>query len=438
VHEILADVESALTQLRAAVLKIPVTNHFGSQWNNWSFPAITKDDMVVAIDDLLSPLREGGDKVDDDDADGLKDWPSRLTFVRTQTLPQLTQGNAGQASMAFFETLRALARGFDNIGLGPQTAEEQRSIAADLKKLRARVQAMAARLNEVEPTSMKLADLVQRIESANEAADRLPLELADLETAAGRLTKASAEIAAAKDAAGDAASRAIRHADTALQKQGEVDGLIKQSRELLRASTSVGLAAAFEVRSAALGASIRWWVGGLAASLLLGGAMAFWRLSEIAKLLDRTSVPIGTVLLNLLLSVMTVGGAVWFSWLATKQIGQRFRLSEDYAFKASVSKAYEGYRTEAVNVDKALVQRLLGSALDRLDELPLRTMDKDSHGSPMAELLNSRVMRDALKLAPELVSRFRAEAAATVKKARGGPSTQVVTPELDADATGPT
>jgi hypothetical protein len=31
----------------------------------------------------------------------------------------------------------------------------------------------------------------------------------------------------------------------------------------------------------------------------------------------------------------------------TRQVGQLFKLAEDYAFKASISRAYEGYRKEA-------------------------------------------------------------------------------------------
>ena len=67
--------------------------------------------------------------------------------------------------------------------------------------------------------------------------------------------------------------------------------------------------------------------------------------------------------------------------------GERFRLSEDYAFKASVSKAYEGYRREAANLDEAFAARLFSSALTRLDEAPLRLVETENHGSPWHELI---------------------------------------------------
>ncbi|HDG8047078.1 TPA: hypothetical protein PCL14_003613, partial [Klebsiella pneumoniae] len=73
----------------------------------------------------------------------------------------------------------------------------------------------------------------------------------------------------------------------------------------------------------------------------------------------------------------------------TKQIGQRFRLAEDYEFKASVSKAYEGYRREAVQLDNDFTQRLFGNALTRLEEPPLRFVEEATHSSPIMEMLSS-------------------------------------------------
>ena len=95
---------------------------------------------------------------------------------------------------------------------------------------------------------------------------------------------------------------------------------------------------------------------------------------------------------------------MWFAWLATKQIGQRFRLAEDYAFKASVSRAYEGYRREAENIDPAFVSRLFASALSRLDEQPLRLVETATHGSPWHELASSDLIRKATESIPEFTA----------------------------------
>jgi len=107
-------------------------------------------------------------------------------------------------------------------------------------------------------------------------------------------------------------------------------------------------------------------------------------------------------MLSLKFLLLSVGAPLWFAWLATKQIGQRFRLAEDYAFKASIAKAYEGYRKEAARIDPAFEQRLFDSALTRLDEAPLRLVESGTHGSPWHELANSEAVRRAFSAAPEL------------------------------------
>src|SRR5690606_11815180 len=95
------------------------------------------------------------------------------------------------------------------------------------------------------------------------------------------------------------------------------------------------------------------------------------------------------------------GAPLWFAWIATKQINQRFRLSEDYAYKASVAKAYEGYRREAAKIDTIFEARLFSSALERLEEAPLRLVEEEMHGSPWHELFTSKPFRDALETIPE-------------------------------------
>ncbi|EPY4131494.1 hypothetical protein ACXDI5_000161 [Klebsiella variicola] len=113
------------------------------------------------------------------------------------------------------------------------------------------------------------------------------------------------------------------------------------------------------------------------------------------------------ITIRLFLSILSIGGPVWFAWLATKQIGQRFRLSEDYAFKASISRAYEGFRSEASRIDKNLEIKLLASALSRLDELPLRLVETETHGSPYHELLSSDNFKEALKVIPGFSERIK-------------------------------
>src|SRR5690606_37808738 len=122
----------------------------------------------------------------------------------------------------------------------------------------------------------------------------------------------------------------------------EADAVLTQCETAYASATSVGLAAAFSERSKSLNRSIYIWVIGLVIALFAAGAFGSQQLHKITSLMTNPNAPISLVLLNMMLAVFSVGAPIWFAWLATKQIGQRFRLAEDYAFKASISRAYEG------------------------------------------------------------------------------------------------
>ena len=198
----------------------------------------------------------------------------------------------------------------------------------------------------------------------------------------------------------------------------EAESIVERFSSAYAASTSHGLAAAFTERSAALGKSMWVWVGGLVIALGLGswiGSTQLRNFSEVIKQPDSNSI---VVVINLVLALLSIGATVWFSWLATKQIGQRFRLAEDYAFKASVSRAYEGYRREAANIDQEFVSRLFSSALSRLDEQPLRLVETMTHGSPWHELASSDLIRKATESVPEFaasVTQFAKDSLAVLK-----------------------
>ncbi|WP_274426874.1 hypothetical protein [Chelativorans sp. YIM 93263] len=142
------------------------------------------------------------------------------------------------------------------------------------------------------------------------------------------------------------------------------------------------------------------WVVGLVTALIAGSYFGSEQLSALSELFRNPNASTSIIVLNLVLSILSVGAPVWFAWLATKQIGQRFRLAEDYAFKASISRAYEGFRREAARFDKDMETKLLTSALSRLDELPLRLVETDTHGSPWHELASSDVVKQAIAVIP--------------------------------------
>ncbi|ELY3084611.1 hypothetical protein SME02_001601 [Klebsiella aerogenes] len=177
----------------------------------------------------------------------------------------------------------------------------------------------------------------------------------------------------------------------------EAQTYIDKCEEAFRTTTSKGLAGAFQDKAEKLNKSIRWWVGGLVVALTAGAFVGYTRLHALEAYLSSANSSGLKLTIQLILSVLSVGAPLWFAWLSTKQIGQRFRLAEDYEFKASVSKAYEGYRREAVQLDSDFTQRLFGNALTRLEEPPLRFVEETAYSSPIMEMLSSENFKKLLE-----------------------------------------
>jgi hypothetical protein len=194
--------------------------------------------------------------------------------------------------------------------------------------------------------------------------------------------------------------------------------LIAQCEAAYHITTTKGLAGAFDQRAASLAWSMRGWVLGLAAALVTGSWIGGARLSKLATSLTDATPNWPAIVSNVALSILGVCAPLWFAWLATKQIGQRFRLAEDYAFKASVAKAYEGYRKEAAMLDPEFQSTLFRSALTRLDEAPLRLVETEHHGSPWAEMLNSAAVKNAFKISPELPAQIMGLVNNTLQQAK--------------------
>ncbi|MCL1152847.1 hypothetical protein [Shewanella chilikensis] len=160
------------------------------------------------------------------------------------------------------------------------------------------------------------------------------------------------------------------------------------------------------------------WVFGLLCALGAAWYVGAQRIEILTGSLSDPDPKWGMVLMHFLLAIVSLGAPLWFAWLSTKQIGQRFKLAEDYGFKASVAKAYEGYRKEAARIDEKLEARLFESALSRVEEAPLRFVDDPSHGTPWHELADSSDFKEALKNIPEFRDKVFKLVNSTINRSR--------------------
>lgn len=389
---------------------------------NWSFPGITRGELssrVTALRDLVADAEEPTEASEK----YLTTVIERLEFLRNHTVPQLAS-NAGGAVPAFLITLEAIEKGLSPILTDSKALALKNSQA--VKKAATQVRSLETKLRALTPRTTTLDEMVSRIEKAHEAADQLPTDLESLAEAKNAVGELLGQAAEEKSEIADLLKSIRDHEESLRSKSQEADEVLQKCVSAYSSATSLGLAAAFSERSKSLDYSMWGWVAGLIAALLVGGFAGSIQLHNLARELYNPQAQSMSIGINLVLSILSVGGPVWFAWLSTKQIGQRFRLSEDYAFKASISRAYEGYRREAARIDEDLERQLLGSALARLDEQPLRLVESNSFGSPWHELLSSELVKDAVRTVPGFVEKVTAMASSALQ--RKGSAPQPVAP----------
>lgn len=363
--------------------------------SNGSFPSITLSDLVEPIKELKNILTDLDDEVISAHENNLSGFITRLSFVRGNTVPQIW-GNPGAGAAAYFITIDAFRRVLVSIARGDDGSGLVEKVQIAARQLRA----VERRVKDITDKSGNLISTINRIEAANDAALQLSEDLESLKEGRDRVRTLAAE--AEQDrlhafSAKEAVEGIQRDLSQVVLDTAEV---VKKADAAYSAATSQGLASAFAERSKELGISMIIWVVALLASLACASYFGSVQLIRLSALITTPGASDAAIIVNLFLSILSIGAPVWFAWLSTKQVGQRFRLSEDYAFKASVSKAYEGYRREAATIDPDLKVQLLKSALARLDEQPLRFVEPETHGSPWQEALSSDLLKEAAKSIP--------------------------------------
>jgi hypothetical protein len=214
------------------------------------------------------------------------------------------------------------------------------------------------------------------------------------------------EVDTVADAVKNATANTIESMSHAEQSAKDAESWATKSNESYRIVTTTGLAGAFHQRAKELTRNSLIWLFVLAAALVIAAVIGQERTREMSALLASGKVDANIMFVQLVLSILTVGAPIWMAWLSTKQVAYIFRLAEDYGYKASVAKAYEGFREEAVNLDPQFQARLFASALERLDENPLRLVSDSQPGTPMQELFQQPWFQDTINTVPGFKERL--------------------------------
>ena len=429
-HEALKDLQNQLGNLIERLQShIPSDEPFGNAHNNWSFPSVSKAELTEEVQSIIDLIEDH--ETDDlgDSETRIRDYVRRLDHLHNQTVPNLWS-NAGQAVSAFQITMDGLRKALSRLSDQDGIAESRRR----LRDLRRQLRGMEAALKDLEPRTATLVEMVGRIEQAHSAADQLPTDLESLSEARETISKLVREVTLDRDRVSEIRGRGEAVEAVLNKSAAEAEAVLVRCETAYSAATSVGLAAAFSERSNELAKSMWFWIAGLVAALAAGSYLGSNQLGALSEIFRAREASGSEIVLNVLRSILSVGAPVWFAWLSTKQIGQRFRLAEDYGFKASISRAYEGFRREAARFDQDMEAKLLGSALARLDELPLRLVEEKSHGSPWHELASSDVVKRAMNEIPGFAGQIKdladkaigVAASFKVRRKRTPPGSEVV------------
>lgn len=369
---------------------------------NANTPGISKNELIVEARDVINFIDCNEFPSSEEINNILKRNLKGLEYLRTNTIPNIWY-YPNDSIPAYLITMRSIITSLTPFAL----KNDELELAQALKKQRRRIRGVEATLNDLEPRAIPLKEMVSRIEQAHETAEQLPTDLESLSEARKSVSKFAIDAEKDKDIIEKLKMEIEQIRNELGQKSKEAGNILESCEKAYAAATSVGLAAAFTERSDKLSKSMWVWVSGLILSLFAGGYFGSNQLQKLLELLAQKDISTTSMSINFIIAILSIGAPVWFSWLATKQIGQRFKLSEDYAFKASVSRAYEGFRKETARFDKDMEAKLLNSALTRLDELPLRLVETESHGSPWHELASSNIVKQAMSKIPSFPEKVK-------------------------------
>jgi CheY-like chemotaxis protein len=392
----------AIDSLDAALDKVSSEKRPLIDIGGWSFPTADRTDLRYMLSEIRDIVVERAPD-EEEDQTNVNELVRRFKMIESQIVPMLYNGNGQVAAPNYYVSVKALQAWIEAIW------PERTTVALDSlpSKLAKQARTQRLRLDNAQADVEEVEQKLRLISDAHAAAEALPTDLEELKQLRAAMLTASNQTATDREAVGTARAQADDVLKQMISSQELAQKLVAQCEEAYQITTTKGLSAAFAQRATRLSVSMWVWVCGLLIAL---GAVAFLghdRITALSALLV-DDPKWGVVVLNLLLSALSVGAPLWFAWVATKQIGQRFRLAEDYGFKASVAKAYEGYRREAARIDPKFEAQLFSIALTRLEEAPLRMVEAETHGSPYHELFSGAKHDPALaQTLSDLVKKFR-------------------------------
>lgn len=351
----------------------------------WNHPPLNKDELASLATRLASRLEAIPNQLINPKYSPDK-LISSINSFQANSVPYFWNGNLSAVIGSYLALLQSIESIFLTQLLPQPNWEDAAKDGKLPKEVARKLRNYSTQIVRFDSEFSSLGEKIAYIEQAHQAAIEFPADLDELRSMKSDADQHKMKIEGVS-ALIEQNSREVQSVlDILKENKKEAEKLIENIEDAYSAATTKGLGEAFQLRATSLNNSMWGWVAGLVLSLGVGALLGGHRVDVLQSLVQNNASS-NVVSLNIFLAFLSIAAPIWFAWIATKQIGHRFRLAEDYAFKASVAKAYEGYRREAVRIDPQFAARLFGSALDRIDEAPIRFVENETYGSPWHEFL---------------------------------------------------
>ncbi|MDC5334138.1 hypothetical protein NRA46_13010 [Acinetobacter baumannii] len=375
-----------LDELSEVVLKSWHDDQILRNVYGWTHPPLTRQDLANIPKELSNQIRRIEiSKLEDNLVELIEKIPEKIRLMYGDTVPYMFNGSGAQAIPIFLSTLEWVRQVIAPL-MGWEVLQDNKAMPTQMVR---RLRAIQIEIENIIPNKENLTKQISLINEATEAAENLPTDLKSLKEARNQVSALEKDSSFDRKKVSEYKNSIEAQLKSINEMHEQAKQLIENCEEAYRITTTKGLAAAFDKRASDLKWSMRLWVGGLLFALAIGAFIGHERIQILTQALNNSNISWGIISIQIVLSFTSVLAPLWFAWLATKQISQRFKLAEDYDFKASVAKAYEGYKKEAAKIDVDFEARLFNVALTRLEEAPLRLVEASNHGSPSHEFLET-------------------------------------------------
>lgn len=418
-HAKLSALIESLDDLSDSILNSSLPNQSFDTRHGWNYPHISPVDLTNTISNIVEKLNQYTKNELPDEFLSTIDGLIENIKKQTNDIKQYLVDDAGRISVIVPSILFLLQIINNEIDAQLFSWDSINTNKLVPKNLKNRLRALDSQLNNLETDCSDIDIKVKTINSAYETAESLPAVIQDLNDAREKLSstiqetrddinKYKNEISEIKVYINFAKSESISMRDEIKELLAKTDAysksassLVEQCDDALQITTTQGLAAGFDQKAKELQKSIWVWIIGLLVALAFGIGIGSSRVADFTEAL-KGDLTAGQAILHTIISVFSIGGPLWLAWISTQQINQRFKLSEDYSYKATVAKAFTGFRKISEDFNQETSERLFNSTLDRFDEMPLRLVSGKDYNSPWHEFIDSEAFKKAIDMVPSL------------------------------------